>query len=313
MLDLPADRVRDLLPWGPLIEAVREIFRGGCEMPIRHHHTVEVPGDPDATLLLMPAWLPGEYLGVKMATIFPGNAARGQAAVAASYILMSGRSGETLAIIDGGELTARRTAATSVLAASFLARGDAASLLIAGTGRMAYNLAAAYAGTRSLDRLTVWGRDTGKARTLVARLAESGIAAEATADLAAAAATADIVSTSTLSVEPLIEGAWLKPGTHLDLVGGFRPDMREADDAVVRRASVFVDTMEGATKEAGDIVQPIENGSLKRSDIEADLFALVRGAHAGRESPAEITMFKSVGASPEDLAGAILAYETAGD
>ena len=313
MLDLPADRVRDLLPWGPLIEAVREIFRGGCEMPVRHHHTVEVPGDPDATLLLMPAWLPGEYLGVKMATIFPGNAARGQAAVAASYILMSGRSGETLAIIDGGELTARRTAATSVLAASFLARGDAASLLIAGTGRMAYNLAAAYAGTRSLDRLTVWGRDTGKARTLVARLAESGIAAEATADLAAAAATADIVSTSTLSVEPLIEGAWLKPGTHLDLVGGFRPDMREADDAVVRRASVFVDTMEGATKEAGDIVQPIENGSLKRSDIEADLFALVRGAHAGRESPAEITMFKSVGASLEDLAGAILAYENAGD
>ena len=313
MLDLPADRVRDLLPWGPLIEAVREIFRGGCEMPVRHHHTVEVPGDPDATLLLMPAWLPGEYLGVKMATIFPGNAARGQAAVAASYILMSGRSGETLAIIDGGELTARRTAATSVLAASFLARGDAASLLIAGTGRMAYNLAAAYAGTRSLDRLTVWGRDTGKARTLVARRAESGIAAEATADLAAAAATADIVSTSTLSVEPLIEGAWLKPGTHLDLVGGFRPDMREADDAVVRRASVFVDTMEGATKEAGDIVQPIENGSLKRSDIEADLFALVRGAHAGRESPAEITMFKSVGASLEDLAGAILAYENAGD
>ena len=312
MLDIPAEAVRDLLAWGPLIEAVREMFRGGCEMPVRQHHTVEVPGDPDATLLLMPAWLPGEYLGVKMATIFPGNAARGQAAVAASYILMSGRSGETLAIIDGGELTARRTAATSVLAASFLARGDSASLLIAGTGRMAFNLAAAYAGTRSLGRLTIWGRNTGKAQALVARLAESGIEARATADLAAAAAAADIISTCTLSVEPLIEGAWLKPGTHLDLVGGFRPDMREVDDAVVRRAAVFVDTMDGAPNEAGDIVQPLATGSLQRSDIRADLYGLVRGAHAGRESPAEITMFKSVGASLEDLAGAILAYENAG-
>ena len=311
MLDIPADEVRALLPWGALVDAVREMFRNGCEMPVRHHHTIAVPGDPAATLLLMPAWLPGEYLGVKMATIFPGNADRGQDAVAASYILMSARTGESLAIIDGGELTARRTAATSVLAASYLARADAESHLIVGTGRMAANLAAAYASVRSPRRLVVWGRNSDKARALVARLAESGIEADATADLAAAAARADIISTCTLSVEPLIEGGWLTPGVHLDLVGGFRPDMREADDAAVRRASVFVDTLDGAAKEAGDIVQPVENGTLARADIRADLYGLVRGAHAGRASQDEITMFKSVGASLEDLAGAVLAYENA--
>ena len=311
MLDLSAEEVRTLLPWGPLIEAVREMFRAGCEMPVRHHHTVEVPGDPDATLLLMPAWLPGDYLGVKMATIFPGNTAREQGAVAASYILMDGRSGETLAIIDGGELTARRTAATSVLAASFLARADAESHLIVGTGRMAANLAAAYASARPLRRLSVWGRSPDKARELASRLTDSGIEARAGVNLATAAAEADIISTATLSIEPLIEGAWLKPGTHLDLVGGFRPDMREADDAAVRRASVFVDTLDGAAKEAGDIVQPLENGTLARAHIRADLYGLVRGGHAGRASQDEITMFKSVGASLEDLAGAVLAYENA--
>jgi alanine dehydrogenase len=267
VLDLPADRVRALLPWGALIDAVREIFRNGCEMPVRHHHTIEVPGDADATLLLMPAWLPNAYLGIKVATIFPGNAARGQDSVSASYILMNGRTGETLAIIDGGELTARRTAATSVLAASFLARADATSHLVVGTGRMAANLAAAYASVRQL-RLTVWGRNPDKARSLAGRLSDSGIRAGVATDLATAATEADIITTCTLSVAPLISGAWLRPGAHLDLVGGFRPDMREADDEAVRRASIFVDT-------------------------------------------SEITMFKSVGASLEDLAGAVLAYENA--
>ncbi len=312
MLDIPADEVRALLPWGALVDAVREMFRQGCEMPVRNHHTVAVPGDPDATLLLMPAWLPGEYLGVKVATIFPGNAAREQDAVSASYILMSGRSGETLAIIDGGELTARRTAATSVLAASFLARPKAANHLIVGTGRMAANLAAAYASARPLRRLTIWGRNPDKAAALAGRLRDSGIEARAEVELATAVAEADIVTTCTLSVDPLVKGAWLRPGTHLDLVGGFRPDMREVDDAAVGRASVFVDTIDGAPTEAGDLVQPLERGILAASDIKTDLYGLVRGAHPGRETDDEITMFKSVGASLEDLAGAVLAYQNAG-
>ena len=303
--------MRALLPWGDLIDAVREMFRQGCEMPVRHHHTLAVPGDPDATLLLMPAWLPGEFVGVKVATIFPGNAARGQDAVAASYILMSGQTGETLAIIDGGELTARRTAATSVLAASFLARTDATHHLVVGTGRMAANLAQAYVSARGLDRLTIWGRDSNKAHALANRLNDSGIAASANADLERAVAEADIISTCTLSIEPLVRGEWLRPGTHLDLVGGFRPDMREVDDTAVRHASVFVDTIDGAPNEAGDIVQPLQRGIIAASDVKADLYNLVRGTHPGRASPAEITMFKSVGASLEDLAGAVLAYQTA--
>jgi len=304
----PEDTI-DRLSWGALVPALAEMFRAGCEMPLRHHHQVAVPGEPEATMLLMPAWSPGRYAGVKIANVFPGNAARGRPAVSASYLLMSARSGEMLAVIDGGELTARRTAGVSALAASFLAREDVHHLLMVGTGRLARNLVPAHAAVRPIRRVTVWGRDPGKARALAADFAAAGLEAAASEDLPGAAAAADIVSCATLAEAPLIEGAWLRPGVHLDLVGGFRPTMREADDEAVRRATVFVDTRAGAAAEAGDIVVPLANGTLGEGDIAADLYELCRGQHAGRKDAEEITFFKSVGCALVDLAAAVLAYE----
>ena len=311
MLTLDAGEVRRLLDWDSTIAALEAMFRAGCEMPVRHHHTVKVPGAADATHLLMPAWSEGGYLGVKVVNVFPGNARANLPAVAGVYLLFSGQTGQPLATIEGGELTARRTAAASALAASKLARRDASRLLIVGAGRMALNLAQAHARVRPVTQVEVWGRDGAKAEALARTLSEAGLEANAVTDLAAAASRADIISCATLANEPLIHGEWLKPGAHLDLVGGFTPAMREADDEAVRRASVFVDTRAGATKEAGDIVVPLANGALSPGDIRADLFDLARGAHPGRAAEDEITLFKSVGAALEDLAVAALAYERA--
>ena len=310
MIQLDATATRAALPWNKLIEAIGEIFKTGCEMPVRHHHDMAVPGEDDATLLLMPAWIPGRYMGVKMVSVFPGNAERGLPAIFGNYILNSGKTGEMLALIDGGELTARRTAAASAYAADKLARQDACSLLIVGTGRLAINLAQAHSSIRDIKRLMIWGRNLEKAKALCEELSALGFEAEPMSDLEAAVGEADIISCCTLSGEPIIQGKWLKAGTHLDLVGGFKPSMREADDEAIRRSRVFVDTRVGAMSEAGDITQPIENGALLPEDIQADLYDLARGNSVGRESEEDITFFKSVGAACEDLAGAILAYET---
>lgn len=309
MLELTATELRDLLDWPSLITAIEAMFREGCKMPTRHHHSVDVPGSETATLLLMPAWVPGRYIGVKLVDIFPGNARTGLPSVNAIYTLFAGDTGQALCLLNGDELTARRTAAASALAARYLARKDAATILVVGTGRVADNLARVHAAERPGARLAIWGRNADKAGALVAQLRDEGIAASVATDLAAAASTADIVSCATLSEQPLIRGAWLRPGTHLDLVGGFTPTRREADDEAVRRASVFVDTRAGAGTEAGDIVEPMRKGVLAADGIRADLFELARGAHPGRQGDQEITLFKSVGAALEDLAAAALAYE----
>ncbi|GGE97393.1 ornithine cyclodeaminase family protein [Stappia taiwanensis] len=312
MLQLDKDATRDALDWPPLIEALRTMFRDGCEMPVRHHHDFEVPGEADGTLLLMPAWVPGRYLGVKLATVVPGNGGRDLPAVMASYCLSDARTGQMLALVDGGELTARRTAAASALAADYLARADARHLVIVGTGRLSANLAAAHAAVRPLSRISVWGRDLEKAKAAAAEISEAlDIYCVAAPDLEAAVREADIVSAATLSETPLIHGDWLPDGCHVDLVGAFKPSMRESDDAAVARARVFVDTRAGAMKEGGDIVQALMSGTLHESDIQADLFDLCQNTAPGRQSDSEITLFKSVGAALEDLAGAILAYETA--
>ncbi|MEZ2221861.1 ornithine cyclodeaminase family protein [Rhizobium sp. RCC_161_2] len=311
MLVLNEEQTRTALAWPALIEAIASMFTGDCVMPVRHHHDMEVPGESDATLLLMPAWLPGRYMGVKMVSVFPDNAIRALPAIFGTYLLSSGKTGEMLAVIDGGELTARRTAATSALAARYLARTDAEELLVCGSGRLSLNLIQAHAEGRSLKRIGIWGRNYDKAADIVGQARALGLDVIAVTDLEAAARSADIISCGTLSSTPLIKGEWLKLGAHLDLVGGFKPDMRETDDAAIRRADVFVDTRAGAMKEAGDIVQPLKNGVLTEDAIRAELSELVRGTKPGRSNDADVTLFKSVGAALEDLAGAILAYEYA--
>lgn len=309
MLVLNAAQTRAALPWDGLIEALDDMFAKGCVMPVRHHHDVEVPGEANATLLLMPAWQPGAYVGVKMVSVFPGNQARGLPAIHGSYLLSSGRTGELLAIVDGGELTARRTAAASALAARYLAREDASRLLMVGTGRLSTNVIEAHASVRPIRHVTIWGRDPKKAEATVSELELQGVEVSVASDLESAAHEADIISCATLSSEPLIRGDWLKPGAHLDLIGAFKPTMRESDDRAVARASIFADTREGVLSEGGDIVQPLRAGVITGDAIRADLAELARGTHPGRSRPDEITLFKSVGAALEDLAGAVLAFE----
>ena len=307
MQTLHAAEVERRLDFPALIERLRDMFRAGCELPTRHHHPVQVPDAPEAILLLMPAWQVGKHIGVKTVTVFPGNGAKGLPAVMGIYTLLDGTTGEPLALIDGRMLTLRRTAAASALAASYLAREDASHHLMIGTGALAPHLIQAHASVRPIRRFSVWGRNAETARSLARSLQAKGIAAEATEDLEAAARAADIVTTATLSAEPVVRGAWLKPGAHLDLVGAYTPKMRETDDDAVRRGRVYVDTRAGAMKEAGDIVQPLASGVLK--EVVGDLFELTRGEVGGRASAGEITVFKSVGTALEDLAAAQLAVE----
>jgi alanine dehydrogenase len=311
MLVLNEAETRAMLPWGELIEALRTMFRDGCEMPVRHHHDVTVPGEDAATLLLMPAWQPGSYIGVKMVSVFPGNSGRNLPAIHGSYLLSSGKTGQLLAIIDGAELTARRTAAASALAADYLAAKDAHRMLMVGAGRLSQNLIQAHASVRPISEVTIWARDARKAEATAAQLDLPGISISVATDIEAAARKADIISCATLSSEPLIRGDWLKDGAHLDLVGAFKPSMRESDDRAVERATLFVDTRDGALTEGGDLVQPLRAGIIAAGSVRADLAELTGGRHAGRTDPSEITLFKSVGAALEDLAGAILAFEGA--
>jgi ornithine cyclodeaminase len=326
----------DLLDDRALIEALRAMFVAGCEVPPRHHHTIPQgnlePG-ADATLLLMPAWENAEpagadprndgsamngrsaALGVKIVTVYPGNGAKGLPAVMGNYMLLDGATGMPQALIDGQALTARRTAAASALAADYLARGDARVLTMVGTGALAPHLVRAHAMVRPIEEVWIWGRTAEKAQALAGKLngelkemlVGREIIVQATDALEDAVRGADVISCATLSSEPLVAGDWLKPGQHLDLVGGFTPSMRETDDAAIARARVYVDTRAGAMSEAGDIVQPLHSGVLSEDAIVGDLFALTRGQAAGRQSADEITLFKSVGTALEDLAAAKLA------
>ena len=314
---ISASDVDRALSYPRLVDVFGEMLRIGAIAPPRHHHTIALEARPEATLLLMPAWTSaapgslaaGRYGGVKSVTVFPDAARVAMPAVQGVYLLFDTESGAPLALIDAPALTAWRTAAASALAARFLARPDARRLLMVGAGTLAAYLVRAHASVRPIREVMVWNRSPARASALVARLTGEGFAATMVEDLAIAARTADIISTATISTTPLIDGAWLQPGSHLDLVGGFRPTMRETNDEAVRRARVFVDTRAGALHEAGDIVQPMQSGVLRSDQICGELAELVRGTVIGRSSDAEITLFKSVGAAIEDLAAAIEVFE----
>lgn len=291
-------------PYPALIDALSAAFAapGGVTAPPRAHHPMPVAGRAERTMLLMPAWDDGGAAVVKLVTVAPDNGARGLPAVQATVLVGDAETGAWSMALDGATLTARRTAAASALAARHLARPDAATLLVVGAGRLAPELIAAHRAVRPIARVLVWARDPAKAAAM------PGV--EVATDLAAACAAADVISCATLSTAPLVRGAWLRRGVHLDLVGAFRPDMRESDAEAVRRATVFVDTAAGAEAEGGDLVQAAAEGAYAPGGFAADLAALCRGAHPGRAGPEEITLFKSVGASLEDFAAARLAAAT---
>jgi ornithine cyclodeaminase len=295
--------VHAALPWAALADALEDAFTAGdSEAPLRHAHALGAGG----TLLLMPAWSP-MALGVKLVTVMPEAAQRGAGTVQASYLLLDRTTGQPRALIDGEALTLRRTAAASALAAQLLARPDAQRLLVVGTGRLAPWMAQAHVALRpDLTHVDVWGRSADAAEVVVETLREEGIDAEVALDLRHAVEQADVITCATTAREPLLHGAWLKPGAHVDLVGAFRRDMREADDAAVLRARVFVDTHAGALAEAGDLTQPIERGVIAREHVRGELAQLLRGEVDGRLHGDDVTLFKSVGTALEDLAAAAL-------
>lgn len=313
MLVLDAKQTSLALPWAELIEAIKHGFQQDCITPLRHQHVLENANEPSATLLLMPAWVSGQHLGIKQVMVVPGNSARGLPGVQASYQLFSAKTGELLAILEGTTLTNKRTAAASALASSFLSKQNSQHLLIVGTGALARWLVQAHISVRPIKHVSIWGRDQDKAVQMTQelkaeRMNTHGIKLQPVSDLCAAAKRADIISCATMSHAPLVLGQWLSPGTHLDLVGGFTPDMRETDDTAISRSQIYVDTFEGALEEAGDIIQAINSKVISKNDIKGDLFGLCKGDIRGRQNDEHITAFKSVGTALEDLAAAELAY-----
>ena len=308
MKHFDAAATAEALRFERLIPALQAMFAGGCSVPKRHVHEVMAGGALQFTSLIMPAWLDGRYYGVKTINIAPGNAARGLPGLHASYLLYDGATGVPLALIDGDQITARRTAAASALAASYLARPDAQRLLIVGAGRIAHLLADAYRVVRPQLQISVWARSPVQAQRLVSQLNQRGIAAAQEPDLAAAVRQADIVSCATLATEPVIQGCWLQPGSHLDLIGSFTPAMREADDDCFVGASLFVDTEE-ALQKSGDLLGPLSRGVIQASALCGTLASLVRGTSTGRHHPDQRTVFKAVGTALEDLAAAMLVFE----
>ena len=295
------------LPWGALIESIEQILvEPAATAPARTAHTVPDGNGNDAAFLLKPGWVAGEIIGVKAVTVFPDNGIQDLPMVQAGVLLFDGTTGSLVGACEANTLTTRRTAAASAVAAKRLARTDARRLLVVGSGALAPMAVQAHAHVRDYDTIEVWGRDPSRAADVVAAVADEGITASVASDLDTAVAAADVISCVTGATDPLVKGALLRPGAHVDLIGGFNHAMREADDDVVQRSSVFVDTYDDAAL-AGDIAQPIEAGLLTRDDLLADLAELVAGSHPGRANDGEVTMFKSAGTALEDLAAARLA------
>jgi alanine dehydrogenase len=299
MIRLDFTQLHELASVESLIEPVRLAFLAGATVPPRIHYDIGKEAG-DATLLLMPSWRAGDLLGIKIATVFPTNAAQGLPSVNAQYMLLNARTGQFLASLEGRALTLLRTAAVSALAANLLAPPEPQALLLVGTGALIPYLASGHTAVRRYTSIHVWGRNRDKAAATVAELARDGLPAEVAEDLESAVRSADVISCATMSETPLVLGRWLKPRTHLDLVGSYRPAMHEADDDCVRNAVVVTDTMT-ALQESGDLRTPVENGVL---DAEAvvSLDELVRDSQlrlSGRS-----TVFKSVGVALADLAAA---------
>ncbi|MEJ7799987.1 MAG: ornithine cyclodeaminase family protein [Ilumatobacter sp.] len=292
---LDAADVAGAAPYLDLVDALRDAHREPAAVCERIVYGPE--GDPEKFMAL-PAWQAGESIGIKLVTIFPDNPGRGLPSVQAVVLLFDGETGEALALIDGTELTYRKTAADSALGSQLLSRNDSGTLLMVGAGGLSSHLIAAHRAVRpSIERVMIWNRSRAKAEALVA----DGVADVVVDDLAAAVVDADIISTATMSKEPLIHGDWLRPGTHLDCVGAYLPDHREIDTMAVRRSELFVDSRLAAVEEGGDLVVPIASGDIDLSDVRADLFELCRGEHAGRSSADAITLYENGGGGHLDL------------
>ncbi len=258
--------------------------------------------DGTDTLLIRAAWRRGKRVGVKLVTLFPANAGGALPSVQAVYMLFDGGNGKPLASLDGTELTYWKTAADSALGARFLAGEAPRALCMIGAGAQAPHLIRAHCTVHpSIERVTIWNRTHARAEALAAAAPVKGVTFETAPDLEAACRGADVITAATAAETPLVRGEWLRPGQHLDLVGGYKPGMREADTEVFVRARVFVDARETTVGVCGDLLEPINEGRFSADHIEGDLFDLCRSGLPGPRAPTDITVFKNGGGGHLDL------------
>ena len=304
-MHISADDIESTFIYSEFIPLLQQAFCSDYEVPNRHHYDYDNGVGPNkSVLLIMPAWSDKEYVGVKVVTVSPYNGQFNLPGIQGVYTLIQAKNGLVKAQIDAKALTVKRTAATSALASSFLSRADSSTLLMVGTGALSPELIQAHCSVRPIKSVLVWGRNEEKARKVCDELRLQGVKLSPVASIENGIAEADIISVATLSREPLVFGKWLKPGQHLDLVGAYRREIREADDEAIAKSTVFIDH-DRATHETGDLVIPLNNGTILKQDIRADLFELCSGTKEGRTNNQEITWFKSVGHALEDLAGAL--------
>jgi ornithine cyclodeaminase/alanine dehydrogenase-like protein (mu-crystallin family) len=300
---ISAEALAQAAPYKDIVEALRQGFREDIATPVRHHHETSSV----TTLLLMPAW-GKDFTGLKTVTVKTDNPALNVPTVQAAYLLIDNATGTPVVMMDGTELTRRRTAAAGALASDYLSRVDSSTLLIVGAGALAKHFVHAHASVRPIKTVLVYNRTFEKSQSLAQELSHEGFAASAVTDIETAVGQADIISGLTTSSKAIIKGAWLKPGTHIDLAGAFKPTMRETDGDAVKFSRVFVDTRHGAEAEAGDLIQAQAEGMFDFDLVQADLFELCKGTKLGRKTDNEITLFKSSGTALEDLATAVMVH-----
>lgn len=305
MLLMNAEQIAKKLDYKKLIHRLADGLSEDIVAPPRHYHHME---DSSDFLLLMPAWTK-RWIGLKTCGVFPDNPSRGAEVVAESYLLLDRHAGRFVAMLDSLELTNRRTAAASALAARTLARQDVKTLLVMGAGSLSPYMAEAHAAVRDYERILIWGRSPDKADKVIERLIANGLPAERAEDAEQAAHVADVISCATGASEPIIKGDWLKPGAHLDLVGAHSPKSREADSNAIASALVYADVKENVLREAGEIIIPIAENRITADHIKGDLKDLVSASVNNIRSPQDITVFKSVGFASEDMIAAVTALE----
>jgi ornithine cyclodeaminase/alanine dehydrogenase-like protein (mu-crystallin family) len=311
MLQLTDQQLVDLIDYPKLVEVLKKAFAANYTTPLRHHHNFENPiADKFSTFLLMPSWDNEKHLGVKLVTVSPENSQKNLPTIQGLYIMFDIKTGIPLMQCDARLLTVKRTAAASALASQYLSQKNSEVLLMIGTGFLSSHLIEAHVAIRPIKKVQLWGRNFEKAQRLAETFKHHPFEVEAIPDLQSGVLNADIISAATMSETPLIKGEWLQSGQHIDLVGSYLPTLREADDEVIRRSSIYVDNLQGAIKETGDIFIPIQKEILKKEDIKADLFQICKSSSEYlRKDEKEITLFKSVGHALEDLATASYLFE----
>ena len=311
MLSIDAKIIQKNLTFPALVNALQQSFTEDITVPPRLHFDMDNPkASRETTLLMMPAWQSGDVAGIKLVTVAPENSTKGLPSIQGTYLLLDVNTGSMTAMMDAPSLTAKRTAAASALASRFLSRKNSSTLLMMGTGTLSSQLIAAHASVRPIKNVLIWGRNFAKAEAVCEQLKHLPLHCQAVEDIAKAVKQADIISCATLSKAPLLKGEWLHEGQHIDMVGAYRPDMREMDDDCLTRSTIFVDNFEGALRETGDIAIPLASGVIERSDIKADLFGLCKQSFIFDRADNDITVFKSVGHALEDLTAAKMVVDS---